>query len=201
MAVTANLTTGQVLTASTVNDYMINSGLVSIVPTSVTNGTVTSGQATVRVAGTASSVTINGVFSSTFESYFIVCRLSFTGGDAYIQLTASGTPNTGSDYNWSMMQAYSGAGVSTLRTSSTTNLTMMANGNGVYQASTTDIMAPQLAAPTMVITQNLRNDGGYGTPANYLFYGNCSNSNQYDGIKITGGGNLTGTIAIYGRRV
>ena len=181
-------------------------GLELITPTSVTNGTVTTGQGTVRVAGTATSVTINGVFSSVYESYLMISRLSWTsgGGDVGMQLCIAGTPTAGTAYNWSMMQAYSGAGVSTTRTSATSSVTFMSNANGVFQASTTEIMAPQLATPTMLITQNLRNDGAYGTPANYLFYGNCSDSLQYDGIKISelaGTRNITGTISIYGRRL
>ena len=177
-----------------------------ITPTSVTNGTVTTGQGTVRVAGTATSVTINGVFSSAYESYLMISRLSWTsgGGDVGMQLCVAGTPTAGTAYNWSMMQAYSGAGVSTTRTSATSSVTFMSNANGVFQASTTEIIAPQLATPTMFITQNLRNDGAYGTPANYLFYGNCSDSLQYDGIKISelaGTRNITGTISIYGRRL
>jgi hypothetical protein len=181
-------------------------GLELITPTSVTNGTVTTGQGTVRVAGTATSVTINGVFSSAYESYLMVSRLSWAsgGGDVGIQLCIAGTPTAGTAYNWSMMQAYSGAGVSTTRTSATSSVTFMSNANGVFQGATTEIMAPQLATPTMFVTQNLRNDGAYGTPANYLFYGNCSDSLQYDGIKIfevNGVKNITGTISIYGRRL
>ena len=194
---------GELATSSDVNEFMANSGLVSIVPTSVTNGTVTSGQATVRTTGTAGTVTINGVFSATYESYLMVCRLSWAGGagDGTMQLCVAGTPTGGTAYNYSMMQAYAGAGVSTTRTQATSSIVLMSNANGVFQASTTEIMAPQLATPTMFITQNLRNDGGYNTPANYLFYGNCSDSTQYDGIQISTGNNMTGTIAIYGRRL
>jgi len=193
--------TGDVLTASDTNTYLNNGGLVSIVPTTVTNGTVTSGQATVRVSGTATSVTINGVFSAAYEDYLIVSKLSFTGGDAVLQVCSGGTPVTTNTYNWSMMQAYSGAGVTTVRTANTSSLTLMANGNGVYQSCTCDVFAPYLAQATLFQVSNLRNDGAYTTPANYLFYGNNSNATSYDGIKITAGGNITGTIAVYGRRL
>jgi hypothetical protein len=83
-------------------------GLELVTPTSVTNGTVTTGQGTVRVAGTAGTVTINGVFSSSYESYLMVCRLSWASGagDATVQLCIAGTPTGGTAYNWSMMQAY-----------------------------------------------------------------------------------------------
>lgn len=193
-------TTGEVLTASDTNTYLANSGLVLINPTSVTNGTVTSGQGTVRVAGTATTVTINGVFSATYEDYLIVSKLSFTGGDATLQLTTGGTP-ANTNYNYSMMQAYAGAGVTTVRTAAAASHLFMSNGGGVYQSCTVDLFQPFLAEPTLFQVNNLRNDAAYGTPANYLWYGNHSTATSYDGFRITAGGNMTGTIAVYGRRL
>ena len=194
-------TTGEVLTASDTNTYLANSGLVLLNPTSVTNGTVTSGQGTVRVAGTATTVTINGVFSATQEDYLIVSKLSFTGGDVTFQLTSAGTPAGGTSYNYSMMQAYAGAGVTTTRTAGVANHVFMSNGGGVYQSCTMDVFAPFLAQATLFQVQNLRNDASYGVPANYLWYGNNDNATSYDGFRLTGAGNITGTIAVYGRRL
>ena len=188
------------MTASDTNTYLANSGLVLINPTSVTNGTVTSGQGTVRVAGTATTVTINGVFSATYEDYLIVSKLSFTGGDAVIELTTGGTP-ANTNYNYSMMQAYAGAGVTTVRTAAAASHLFMSNGGGVYQSCTVDLFQPFLAEPTLFQVNNLRNDAAYGIPANYLWYGNHSTATSYDGFKITAGGNMTGTIAVYGRRL
>ena len=193
-------TTGEVLTASDTNTYLNNGGLVCMVPTTVTNGTVSSGQAMVRVAGTATTVTINGVFNATYEDYLIVAKLSFTGGDATIQLTTSGTP-ANTNYNYSMMQAYDGAGVTTARTAGAASHVFMSNQNGVYGSCTADLFGPALAQATMIQVNNLRNDGGYGVPANYLFWGNHSTATSYDGFRITAGGNMTGTIAVYGRRM
>jgi hypothetical protein len=194
-------TSGQILTAAQMTTLQANSGIVPMIPTSVTNGTVTAGQATVRVAGTATSVTINGVFTSAYESYLMVCRLSFGTSDGVLQLCAAGTPTAGTAYNYSMMQAYAGAGVTTTRTQNASSLVIMSNGNGVFQSSTVEIMAPQLASQTLIQSNNLRNDGGYTEPANYLFFGNVNNSTQYDGLKISTGTNMTGTITIYGRRL
>jgi len=191
---------GEVLTASDTNTYLANGGLVAIAPTTVTNGTVTSGQAMIRVAGTATTVTINGVFSATYEDYLVVSKLSFTGGDATLQLTTGGTPAT-TDYNYSMMQAYAGAGVTTARTAAAANIVFISNQNGVYGSCTADVFAPFLSQPTLFQINNLRNDGNYATPANYLWFGNHNVSTSYDGFRITGGGNLTGTISVYGRRV
>lgn len=196
MATPPSFTAGSVLTAAQMNQ----AGLWVMIPTSVsgTGSSIVSGKGQVSLSSCA-AVTINGVFTADFENYLMLARLSFTGGDTYVQLTASGTATAGTAYNWSMMQAYSGAGVTTTRTANTGSVILMSNGNGVYQSATCDIFAPQLAQVTMFQTANLRNDGGYTVPANYLFYGNLNNTTQYDGIKITGGGNMTGTISIYGR--
>lgn len=194
MATPPDFTTGQVLTSATMNTV----GQWLMIPTSVsgTGASLSNGKIALS---SCTDVTINGVFTSDFENYLLLARLSFTGGDAVMQLTASGTPSAGTAYNWSFMQAYAGAGVTTVRTAGTSSTILMSNQNGVYGSAACDIFAPQLAVPTMFQVANLRNDGSYGTPANYLFYGNNSNSTSYDGLKITGGGAMTGSIMIYGR--
>jgi hypothetical protein len=199
-------TTGQVLTKNSSTNYDAGwstpavAGLLAIAPTSVTNGSLSS--YTTTLSGTATSVTLNGIFSADYENYIIIARLSFTGGDAYMQLTNSGTPVTTATYNYHMTQAYQGTSptVQGVRTGGASYMNFMANGNGVYQSATCDVFAPYLATPTMFQISNLRNDGSYGTPANYLWFGNNSNSTSYDGLKITAGGNITGTIMVYGRK-
>lgn len=195
--------TNEVLTASDTNTYLNNGGLVSVLPTTVTNGTVTSGQATIRCSGSATSITINGIFTSTFEDYFVVARMTSASGDIFCQLTNAGTPVTTNTYNWSMMQAYAGAGVSTVRTANTSSMTWFAMGAGTTAAcaSYVDVCSPYLAEPTLFTVQNNRSDGNYQTPANYLFYGNNANATSYDGIKLSATGNIAGRIMVYGRRV
>ena len=194
MATPPDFSVGQILTAATMNTV----GQWLMIPTSV-SGTGASLSGGTIALSSCTDVTINGVFTADYENYLLLARLSFTGGDAVMQLTTSGTPSAGTAYNWSFMQAYAGAGVTTVRTAGTSSTILMSNQNGVYGSAACDIFAPQLAVPTMFQVANLRNDGSYGTPANYLFYGNNSNSTSYDGLKIIGGGAMTGSIMIYGR--
>lgn len=193
MATPPTFTTGQVLTSAVMNQV----GQWLMIPTSITGtgATLSNGKITLS---SCSNVTINGIFTSSFENYLVLARLSFSGGDTTMQLTASGTPAT-SNYNYSMMQAYAGAGVTTVRTAAAANIVLISNQNGVYGSATADVFAPQLAVPTLFQVQNNRADGSYATPANYLWYGNNSNSTSYDGLKITGGGAMTGSIMVYGR--
>jgi hypothetical protein len=195
-------TTGEVLTASDTNTYLANGGLVTVVPTSVTNGTVTTGQATINVTA-QTSVTINGIFTSTFNDYFLVGRATSASGDIYVQLTNAGTPVTTNTYNYAMMQAYGGAGATAVRTANTNGMTLFAMGAGTtaYCAAYVDISSPYVAEPTLFTVQNNRSDANYQTPANYLWYGNQADSTSFDGIKIYAAGNITGRFTIYGRRV
>jgi len=196
-------TTNEVLTSTDTNTYLTNGGLVSIVPTTVTNGSVTSGQATVRLSGTANTLTLNGIFSAAFEEYFVVARMTSASGDIYAQLTNSGTPINTNTYNFAMMQAYGGAGVTAVRTANTSAMTFFAMGAGTTAAcaSYIDISGPFLAEPTLFTVQNNRSDGNYQTPANYLWYGNETGSTSCDGLKLFATGNIAGRIAIYGRRL
>ena len=193
MATPPTFSVGGVLTAAQMNQV----GQWLMIPTSIsgTGATLSNGKITLS---SCTAVTINGIFTGDFENYLLLARLSFTGGDTTIQLTASGTA-AGSNYNYSQVQAYAGAGVTTARTAGAANIPIMSNQGGVYGSASVDIFAPQLSVPTMFQAGNLRNDGAYGTPANYLWFGNNSNSTSYDGLKITGGGAMTGTIMVYGR--
>ena len=194
MTTPPTFTVGSVLTAAQMNQV----GQWAMYPSSVSGAGASVSGAKITLSA-CSAVTINGIFTADFENYLLLARLSFTGGDTTMQLTAAGTPSAGTAYNYSMLQAYSGAGVTTARTSGTDKIVLISNQNGVYGSATADIFAPQLAVPTMFQVNNLRNDAAYGIPANYLWWGNNSNSTSYDGLKITGGGAMTGTIFIYGR--
>ena len=196
MATPPDFTSGAQLTAAQMNGI----GLWIMTPTSVSGSGSSITQVGQVTLSSCAAVTMNGIFTADFENYVLVARLSFTGGDTTMQLTASGTAVT-SNYNYSQLQAYAGAGVTTTRTASAANHVLMSNGGGVYQSATVDIFAPQLAAATLFQVSNLRNDGSYATPANYLWFGNNSNTTSYDGLKITGGGNMTGTISVYGRNM
>lgn len=199
MATPPVFTNGTSLDATSLNGV----GLWRVIPTSVTNGTVTTGEATVRLSGSNTSVTMNGIFSAAFEDYFMVARLTSSSGDIYCQLTNSGTPLTTNTYNWSMMQAYAGAGVSTVRTANTSSMTVFAMGGGTSAACAAymDIGSPYLSEPTLFTVQNNRSDGNYQTPANYLFYGNQAGATSFDGIKLFAAGTLAGRVMIYGRRI
>jgi hypothetical protein len=88
-------TTGEVLTASDTNTYLANSGLVYV------------GQVT--ATSPATTITVNNVFSATYNAY----RVVVSGGTSTGLVTASmqlldsgGTPNTGNYYEAFMYSTF-----------------------------------------------------------------------------------------------
>lgn len=191
-----DFTTGQVLTAAMMDQI----GMWRITPTSV-SGTGVSLSGAQIVLSSTTAATINGVFTSDFDNYLLIGKATSSTGDITLQFTVAGTPTTTNTYNWSMMQAYAGAGVTTVRTANTNSITLFAMGAGTTANCqiTTEIMSPKLTEATLVSTQNNRSDGNYQTPANYLFYGNQADSTAFDGFKLLCAGNITGKFSVYGR--
>jgi hypothetical protein len=185
---------GEVLTAAAMDSI----GMWRANPTSIsgTGATLANNKITLSAC---TAVVINGAFTGSFENYSLVMRLSQTGGDVYLRLASGGTEVATNTYNWSVMQAYAGAGVTVDRVANTTSQVLLSNNNGSTGSATLDIFAPQLATPTLFQVSCLRNDGNFQTPANYLFHGNNTNSTGYDGLRIFCAGGMTGTIFIYGR--
>lgn len=185
---------GDILNASDMNAV----GMWKAIPTSIsgTGATLSSNVVTLTNAG---AIVINGIFTANYLDYLILMRMSQSGSDVNIRLTSGGTEVATNTYNWSQMQSYAGAGVTALRTANTSAMVVMSNNNGSTGSAVIDILGPFLASPTMFQVNNMRNDGNLQTPANYLWYGNNTNSTSYDGIRVFGPTNMTGTIAIYAR--
>ena len=189
-----NFSPGEVLTASAMDSI----GQWRANPTSVSGSGATLADNKITLSA-CTAVVIEDAFTADFENYLLVMRLSQTGGDVFVRLALAGAEVDTSTYNWSLVQAYAGAGVTTSRTSNTDSVPLMSNNNGSTGSAIMDIFAPQVATPTLMQIHNFRNDANLQTPANYQFYGNNTNSTGYDGLRIFCSGGMTGTIYIYGR--
>ena len=90
MAVSANLTVGQLLTSNIANTYMLNSGLVYVGQTTATSGT---------------TFDLSSCFSATYDSYKVVLsdiRTAAAGGVS-LQLM-NGTTPVATNYAWAFMR-------------------------------------------------------------------------------------------------
>lgn len=181
--------------AEKIETYM---GLVKVIPTSATNGTV-GATGIVTVGNAVSSVTVSGCFTSLYNAYKLVSRgvVCSTEGSASLQLTSSGTP---------LITGYYGAlifsGTGTLQQVVNTNATQFgficAHGNTAGLSLDVDIHSPAKTEMTWVANASYMRFDYYGS-----FNGYSNSSTAYDGFKIfPQSGTLTGgTITVYGYRI
>jgi hypothetical protein len=181
--------------AEKIETYM---GLVKVVPTSVTGGTL-SATGTVTIGSARSSVVINGAFSSLYEDYRVVVSgvaVSAPNNSSYALISSS------------VGATYSANGIYMIPTSATVNgLAQNQQTTGFWLgitggtwSATFDICNPFLATATNVVGQS----AGSGATSYYnTFMGADSNAASSTGLAFvqqtstwTGG-----TIAIYGYRI
>ena len=181
-----------------------STGLECVTPTTVTNGTFVANTVTFT---NQPSVTINGIFTSSFTNYRLVYKLASTGSaTAYmrVQLTASGTPVTSNYLHKTLWTDVN------LATSAIGNFDQATTGfcfgptgtpTDAPLCGTADVFSP--FDPT-VSTQMTNNASGlYASVAFYTVWGGGfqRNANAYDGIKLFNNtGNISGSVSIYGYR-
>jgi hypothetical protein len=172
-------------------------GLKLIVPSSVAGSGVSvsaSGKVTFTAATT---VNINGVFSSTYDNYLVVMR-GLASTDLWVQyrLRASGSDATGSNYTYQTLQAVSST-VSGSRPATTT-----AGYIGVFASAQRSgfhfyIYGPALAQPTAFRGVNVN---GSGDASLNDAASTHSLSTAYDGITFAtlSAATMTGSLTVYG---
>lgn len=186
------------------SNYQLSSGvgLNKVIPTSVAVG---SGSGSVDATGTVtfstvSSISLNDVFSATYDNYRLMISLSAASADThlYARLRASGSDISTSNYNSAVIQAAFGS-------------TTLGNDNGGTSQSTwnrfawlqagtialeipTDIGSPNLSRYTSFSNFNSRSGYGHQTSG-----GTFNATTSADGITIYPlSGTITGTIRVYG---
>jgi hypothetical protein len=170
-------------------------GLVKVIPTSVTNGTLSS-TGTVTVGTAVSSVTVAGAFSSLYDNYLITANGGASSVSTSMKLSLGATA-AGYYYNL-VYQSYN---ASTPTGSGGTNLTNWLVGYAGTAGidCTINLQSPNLAKNTLysfsgaLATTTGENSNGRG----YL-----ADTTQYTAFTLTtNSGTLTGgTIRVYGYR-
>ena len=175
------------------------SGMVLLSPTSITNS---GGSASIGTNGqvtftSVTSLSLNGVFSATYDNYMISMRNVGTGGNnVHGRLRASGTDASGSNYVWQYLDVDSTTVSAGRFTDSKWRValeyTTQRGGDTVH------IYGPFLAQPT---AYRLINVAGYQSAGLFDAAGTHSLSTSYDGITfITTGSTITGAVQVYGIR-
>lgn len=170
-------------------------GMKLVVPTSVAVG---SGSGSVSTSGTvtfsgASSITINGCFSSTYDTYEILISnlVGTAAGNCYLQFTNAGTPDTNTVYHW-LRLAIANASVSGAAVASQAQWIL-----GKIDTTKSHINAT-ISNPFTAGTKGYLGIGG-GRTNSAQFTGDFSNSTSFDGFKLfLDSGTVTGTVSVLG---
>jgi hypothetical protein len=173
-------------------------GMVKIVPSSVAVG---SGTGSVDSLGnvtftTVSSVSLNDVFSSTYENYMVVLNVISSAADNIIRLRlrASGSDASGSDYTSQALVIFSTT-VSGSRITSASSLDIFRQDTS-WNGATSFIHKPNLATATQFNTSNAWSLEGARIG---LYTGSHSLTTAYTGFSlIPATGTITGTLRVYG---
>lgn len=203
-------TSGYVLTAGTGGtttwSIIPTQGLVQIVPTSVSVG---SGSGSVDANGnvtfsSASSISINGCFSSSYANYRMMIKLSAASADATInfRIRKAGTDTTTGYYMGGYRVTFLAGGTLVgLNNQATWNLGDMDTSNAnIAQSYSIDIFNPNESRLT-----NFNAIGwGQETSGNTYWFsygGSNTDTTAIDGFTIyPSAGNIGGIIRVYGYR-
>ena len=184
-------------------DGLFANGLQLVVPTSVTVG---SGSGSVSSAGAvtfsgASSVSINGCFTSNYDNYRVVLNNGTNSNTANITFRFRTTSDDSTSNYYMQRNIVNQSGTASASSDNgTTSYTLSSNTSGAsLVAHSMDIISPYLSNNTFIYGSGFSDVGGsYGT----RFYGAQFNaSTSFTGFSlINSSGNFSGTLRIYGYR-
>ena len=188
MAVKSNFASGEILTASDVNTYLTNGGLVYVASNTATSG---------------STINVTSCFSSTYDAYKVVVSNCVTSGSVDVNIRCLvGTTVNASNWTYATIRADYGAG--------TIGMVKATGSAGVNLAiaSTTNPISFEffIAQPNMAKYTSVQCIGGDPRSTSGYFAittsGQLENNTQYDGLQISVGAQTFSSIkaVVYGYR-
>jgi hypothetical protein len=179
-------------------------GLVPVVPTSVNVGSGTASVAPLGLVSftTATSVSLNSVFTSAYNSYKMIIRISAQSAAAQLgyRYRNAGTDNSTSNYYQTVLWNRSSGTTQTNNGTNTVNYFFGWNSTTAasYLYWTGDIINPAIPSKTHLYGKGSGDDSTsyYVTDMASMF--NIA-ANTFDGITLfPSAGNVTGTVQILG---
>jgi hypothetical protein len=191
--------TTQFYTGSAWQSVGVTPGLIPMVPTSVAVG---SGTGTANALGHvtfsgASSVSLNGVFTSAYRNYKVVAQMLVSvGTDLSFRLRAAGSDNSTANSYTNQQRATTSAAVSASDIVSNLAQILPNIQTTLIDTFSAEFFNPQIAAATALTTSAISNqNNGYWIECAIIHDQTVS----YDGFSIfPNSGNITGTISVYG---
>jgi hypothetical protein len=178
--------------AEKIETYM---GLVKVIPTGATNGTV-GATGTVTIGNAVSSVTVSGCFSSLYNNYQILVSGGSSSGNFVTRLTLG---STATGYYYAGVYSTYG-GVTSASAGSNVAFWLTTSNNANANMANIFLSQPFLSAPTAYSTNYYGVSTGDGTLA---LQGFLNNSTSYTAFTLTNSsGTFTGgQITVYGYRI
>ena len=177
-------------------------GLVLVKPSSVVGGT-DNGKGTVSFSA-ASTVSLNNVFNTTYDSYKIILDLTAVSGDLVLYMRLRGGASDASGINYSLGYNYrSRAGTSSGYNNNDVTFWGILQGssselNHNYLASI-DINSPALPVRTLFGANGYTAQGSDDVMYGFSGGGMHAVDAAYDGFSlITSTGTVTGKVSVYG---
>jgi hypothetical protein len=173
-------------------------GLAPVAPTSIAN----SGGSASRTGNTTtftgvSSLSLNGVFSATYENYLLILSgvVSSAGNQIYMRMRVAGTDNSANSYS-NQSADFDSASVSAGKT--TLTYAQVADWGTASQQNSVQIFRPALADNTGFQSFGTRSQNN---PIIQLRSIAHTVATAYDGITIyPQAGTMTGKVSVYGYR-
>ena len=148
---------------------------------------------------TASSVTADGVFTSSYTNYMVIVRYETnTTNSVFFKLRVSAS-SASTNYNYQTLAA-SDTTLAGARSTSQTSAFAGTYTNGAFPSLITmTLCGPQLAASTQFSAVDSHNLGAFTAIRYGTTVGNHSTATAYDGIELlVTSGTMTGSYTIYG---
>lgn len=182
----------------------LGSGLNLVSPTSIANtgGTASTSNGTTTFSG-VSSLSLNGIFTSTYANYRIILRtvLAASAGNLNARLRASGSDNTSSVYQGIIFYAAANNTYGNQNSDYNINVWYAGNVDTFPAQYAYDITSPQQTAVTMMTSHAAGSRSGASGLAMYTGAFRFDATTSFDGITFyPSTSNMTGNIRVYGYR-
>lgn len=152
----------------------------------------------------ASSVSVNGCFTATYENYLLAAWYTTSGGvDVRLRMRSSSTDNSTSNYFFAGTRTTTAASVSGFGGASATYFQVCsATGSSPIATSfAIHLMSPQAANRTQYSGTGAGYAGGTSTYTAETMGGQFVDTTAFDGLTLyPSSGTITGTIRVYGYR-
>lgn len=172
-------------------------GLVAIAPTSVAGAGVVLGSGGLVTFTAASSVSLNGCFTSAFANYKIVIvgTAQTAASGVSVRLRAAGVDASAANYSWS--RGFDDVTARTVFTSAGATSWVLSPEGANYQDRLEEITLANPGTAARTIGRGVGAMGSTMRTADYAWQHSLATA--YDGLSIfTGAGTFTGTVKVYG---